>query len=230
MKKYLFALASLLLFGSCRTLNVQDYHRQSPLKEPIPALALKVHAESFAARFAGEVMEDFAIGSAGPRSSWVPSPFEVYTRVGASMQDVFTLLGNELKDNIIAQAAGQQYGQARFKLVYFNSTMPGWGWILPSVLTFNIANLAGMPYTRYRADLELQMEILDANQQVIAQYRAPGSGKATVALYYGYGGGDAYRKANLLALQQAMEGIRAKMEPDLAKLHNDLLAGNPEKK
>lgn len=191
----------------------------------MPALHMKVHAESFAARFAGEVMED-AVTSGYP---WIPSPYEVYTRIGASMQDVFALLGNELSENM-TRATGEKHGQARFKLLYYNSSMPGWGWIFPSVMTLNIANLAGMPYTKYRADLELQLEILDANQQVIAQYRAPGSGKATVALYYGYGGNAAYRKANLLALQEAMRGIRAKMEPDIAKLNSDLLAGGPEKK
>ena len=225
MKKISVAVCCLFLLSSCRTLKLQDYHQESALKEPMPALHMKVHAESFAARFAGEVMED-AVTSGYP---WIPSPYEVYTRIGASMQDVFALLGNELSENM-TRATGEKHGQARFKLLYYNSSMPGWGWIFPSVMTLNIANLAGMPYTKYRADLELQLEILDAKQQVIAQYRAPGSGKATVALYYGYGGSAAYRKANLLALQEAMRGIRAKMEPDIAKLNSDLLAGGPEKK
>lgn len=229
MKKMLFAVCALMLFASCRTLQVTDYHQRSPLKEPLPALKMKVHAESFAARFAGEVIESTIAGSAVSGYPWIPSPYEVYTRIGASMQDVFTLLGNELADNM-TQTGGEKRGEARFKLVYFNRTMPGWGWLIPSTLTLNIANLAGMPYTKYHAEIELQMEIVDVNQQVIAQYRASGSGKATVAFYYGYGGPAAYRKANLLALQEAMRGIRVKMEPDLARLNNDLLSAEPVNK
>lgn len=225
----LFALCALILLAGCRTLQVTDYHQHSPLKEPLPALKMKVHAESFAARFAGELFEDVVVSNSMYGYPWVPSPFEVHTRVGASMQDVFTILANELSDNM-TRSSGEKTGEARFKLVYYNRTMPGWGWVIPSVMTLNIANLAGMPFTRYQADLELQMEIVDANQRVIAQYRAPGTGKTTVAFYYGYDGASAHRKANLLALQEAMRGIRNKMEPDLARLNNELLAAEPVNK
>lgn len=229
MKKILFIACGLSLLVGCRTLNVSDYHQQTPLKEPLPALKLKVHAGSFTDRFAGEVLEDAVAGAPVYGYPWVPSPFEVYTRVGASMQDVFTLLGNELADNM-TRSNSERMGEARFKLVYYKSTMPGWGWLIPSIMTFNIANLAGMPYTKYQADLELQMEIVGVDQRVIAQYRAPGSGKSTVALYHGYSGHGAYRKANLLALQEAMRGIRAKMEPDLARLNSELQAAEPVNK
>ncbi|MCC6460701.1 MAG: hypothetical protein IT260_09555 [Saprospiraceae bacterium] len=224
--------ATMLLLGSCRSLKTQDFHQQAALTQPMPPLALKVHAESFLGHFAGDlakdVLSDAAMSRRGP---WMPfpSPYEVHSRVAEPMRDVFTVLGNELSDNML-QSAGEKYGQLRFKLVYYQSNTPGWGWVIPSVLTLNLANLAGMPFLRYRIDLELQMEILDRNQQVIAQYRAPGSGKSTVAMYYGYSGRDAYRKANLLALQDAMRAIRSKMEPDLTVLRDDLLAAGPEKK
>lgn len=229
MKRSLLFIAALLFFSNCRSLKISDFHQQSPVSNPVPPLALKVHTESFAAQFAGEMLEDALTNAAVAGVVWIPSPYEVYTQVGEPLRDVFTLLGNELSDNIM-ETSGARYGQVRFKLLYYNKTAPGWGWIFPSLLTLNIANLAGMPFTKYRADLELQMEILDARQQVIARYRAPGSGKSTVALYYGYSGPDAFRKANLLALQEAMRGIRHKMEPDLANLRENLLAAGPETK
>ena len=145
------------------------------------------------------------------------------------MRDVFTVLGNELNDNT-TQKAGEKYGQACFKLVHFERSNPGWGWVIPSTLTGFTANLFGMPLSKVRTDLELQMEILNARGVAIAQYRAPGSGKATMAMYYGYTGYGAGRKANLLALQEAMRSIRRQMEPDLAKITADLQAAGPLQK
>lgn len=220
-------IAALLFFSHCRTLTVGDFHQKTPVTKPVPPLTLKVHTESFFAQFAGEMLEDMMTEAAFSGGAWMPSPYEAYFQIGGPMRDVFTLLNNELTDNIM-ESGGNRYGQVRFKLMYYNKTMPGWGWILPSLFTLDIANLMGMPFTKYRTDLELQMEILDARQQVIARYQAPGAGKATVAMYYGYSGQEAYRKANLLALQEAMRGIRQKMEPDLAALRDKLLAAGPE--
>lgn len=222
MKKILLLSGLLIFMANCRTIKISDFHQQAPLSSTIPPMSLKVHAKSFLSRFANEVVEDGGY-------YWIPSPYEMHTRVGEPMRDVFTLLGNELADNM-AETSGDKYGQVRFKLEFYNQTVPGWGWIIPSISTLNIANVLGMPYTRYRVDLELQMEVLDANQQVLAQYRAPGKGKASVALYYGYTGPDALRKANLLALQEAMRGIRAQMERDLPKVREELLAVGPNKK
>lgn len=232
MRYYFVLLVSSLLLGSCRTLKIQDFHQQAALTQPMPPLALKVHAESFLGHFAGDLANDMLADAAMSRPGpWLPfpSPYEVHSRIAEPMRDVFTVLGNELTDNML-QPAGAPHGQIRFKLLYYQSRTPGWGWVIPSVFTLNIANLAGMPFLRYRIDLELQMEILDRNQRVVAQYRAPGNGKSTVAMYYGYTGREAYRKANLLALQDAMRAIRAKMEPDLSSLRDDLLAAGPEKK
>jgi hypothetical protein len=224
---FLIVLCALSL-GACRTLQMSDFHQQNQLKEPLPPLTLQVHAESFVGHFAAEMFKEGISNSAASGNPWVPSPFAIYTQLGEPMRDVFTVLGNELNDNT-TQRAGEKYGLARFKLVYYERREPGWGWLVPSVVTFGTANLFGMPANKIQANLELQMEILDANQNVVAQYRAPGSGKATVAMYYGYIGFDAKRKVNLLALQEAMRDIRRQMEPDIPKINADLQGTIPAK-
>lgn len=218
----------VLSLGACRSLKMSDFHQQNQLKEPLPPLTLKVHTESFAANFSYVLVKDEVVYASMSNDPWISSPFAVATALGEQMRDVFTVLGNELTDNT-ARNAGEKYGQARFKLIHYERPVPGWGWIIPSTLTLCTANLFGMPMSKVQSNLELQMEILDANQNVIAQYRAPGSGKATVAMYYGYNGYDANRKANLLALQEAMRGIRQQMEPDLQKISADLQNSGPVK-
>lgn len=217
---FLIVLCALSL-GACRTLQMSDFHQQNQLKEPLPPLTLQVHAESFVGHFAAEMLQEGMSYAAASGNPWIPSPFAVATQLGVPMRDVFTVLGNELNDNT-TRRAGEKQGQARFKLVYYERREPGWGWLVPSVVTLGTANLFGMPANKIQANLELQMEILDTNQNIVAQYRAPGSGKATVAMYHGYIGFDAKRKANLLALQEAMRYIRRQMEPDLAKINAGL--------
>jgi hypothetical protein len=46
-------------------------------------------------------------------------------------------------------------------------------------------------------------------------------------MYYGYRRGDAWRKANLLALQDAMNVIRPKIEADLPELKAQLMNAGP---
>ena len=228
MKNLPLAVLAVLLFSQCRTLKVEDYHRNAPLSQPIPPLALKVHSKSFAVQFTGQMLEDAFSDPNYPGAPLLLDPYQVYGQVYAPMQDVFTVLRNELSENML-QSTSQQYGQARFKLLNYNSRNSGWGWIIPSSFTLLFGNLAGMPFARYRIDLELQMEILDARHQVVARYQAPGTGKGTVAMYYGYNGIDAYRKANLLALQAAMQNICEQMTPELAHVREELLASGPVK-
>jgi hypothetical protein len=224
---FLIVLCAFSL-GACRSLKMSDFHQQNQLSEPLPPLSLQVHTESFAGHFVAEMFEENMANNSIYDVPWIPSPFEIYSQLGEPMRDVFTVLGNELTDNT-TQTAGEKLGQARFKLVYYERRIPGWGWIIPSSLTLCTANLFGMPFAKVSADVELQMEILDANKNIVAQYRAPGTGKATVAMYHGYSGLDAARKINLLALQDAMRGIRRQMEPDLAKLNADLQTAKPMK-
>src|SRR5262245_39211416 len=115
---FLIVLCALSL-GACRTLKMSDFHQQNQIKEPLPPLTLQVHAESFVGHFAAEMFEDGVTGSAAFGTPWIPSPFEIYTGLGEPMRDVFTVLGNELNDNL-TQRAGEKSGVARFKLVYYD--------------------------------------------------------------------------------------------------------------
>ncbi len=83
--------------------------------------------------------------------------------------------------------------------------------------------MLALPAGVTRSDVELQMEITDNNGKVLSRYRAPGSGKAKVAMYHGYSSFSALRKANLLALQNAMQSIQLQLAADLPELRAQLL-------
>lgn len=221
MKKsiILFALFALAL-GACRSLRVRDFHTDAAIPQRLPPLGLLVHERSFKEGFFAALDRDVLYTSmaVGP---YIPDPWMVYERTEHSLSDVFQVLDNELKDNI-NQQAGERYGNARFKLLYYERRNSGWGWLIPSIATFWTANLLGMPCNVHRIDLELQMEITDANGKVLCHYTATGTGKGKVAAYHGYDGITAIRKANLVAVQDAVSKLKTSMTPDIPALTEQL--------
>lgn len=226
MKHRLSVLFCLLLLVSCRTVKISDFHTNAPTPEPLPRLALEVHTESFALLFGKELAERILLQNALDPGSYIPNPIGVLAQVGQPVHDVFVMLGNELTDNLV-QSNGEQKGKARFKLIYYNRYNSGWGYTIPSILTLGTVNVLALPAGVTRAEVELQMEITDNAGNVLSRYRAPGSGKVKVAMYYGYSGFGAMRKANLLALQAAMQNIKLQMAADLPQLQNKLAAVTP---
>lgn len=223
MKKHSFLLLlAALSLGACRSLHVRDFHTDQTLPARLPHLSLLVHERSFLEAFdlalGREVFINSAVG--GP---YAPDPWMAYEVTDQALKDAFQVLGNELDENL-AQSANPSFGHARFKLLFYKRRNAGWGWSVASAATLFLPNLAGMPVKTYRAELDLQMEIVDAQDKVLARYTAPGTGKAMVAAYHGYDGTTATRKANLLALQDAMSNIKKKIEPEVPTLASQLEA------
>lgn len=212
-----------LLMGSCRTLQVRDFHTREAMPARLPKLALLVHErsflEAFDVAFTREVVINNMVG--GP---YAPAPWVAYGMTDQALQDVFNVLGNELEENMNQAAAGQAFGHAKFKLQHYQRRNSGWGWTIASASTLMIPNLFGMPLRTNRVELELQLEIEDAQGNTIARYTAPGVGKAPVAAYHGYDNTSATRKANLLALQDAMSVIKKQLNPNVPALNTQLEA------
>lgn len=221
MKKYFLPFLLLAFFlGSCRSLHVRDFHTDQSLPAPLPRLGLLVHERSFLEAFDYALDREVVIANVvgGP---YEPAPWVAYDVTDRALEDVFQVLGNELAENL-SQASKAKYGHARFKLLFYKRRNSGWGWSVASISTLLIPNLFGMPIKAYRTELELQKEIVDANGKMLLRYTAAGVGKAPVAAYHGYDNSTAIRKANLLALQNAMSKIKKKMDPDSPLLTTQL--------
>ncbi|HAD15132.1 MAG TPA: hypothetical protein DCF33_22130 [Saprospirales bacterium] len=215
--------------GACRTLQVRDFHTRDILPNRLPKLALLVHERSFLEAFDIALTREVVINNmvGGP---YAPAPWVAYGVTDQALQDVFNVLGNELEENMNQSATGQPFGHAKFKLLQYQRRNSGWGWTIASAGTLMIPNLFGMPLRTNRVELELQMEIEDAKGQTVVRYTAPGVGKARVAAYHGYDNTNAVRKANLLALQDAMSVIKQQLNSNVSTLNSQLeTAGTIEK-
>ena len=205
----------MLALSQCRSLRPTDFRTVPALPERLPSLRLLIHQASFRHAF------DAALYREGPAAT---DAWQTYSVTAGAMQDISHLLQNELSDNIM-QTGGLHAGQARFKLLFYNRHNSGWGYTIPSVLTLWTVNVLGLPYKTVRCDLDLQLEIADAKGRPIVTYSAAGVGRAKVAMYYGYNGGDAVRKANLKALKMALKAMETKLQKDVPMLSAQL-AGN----
>ncbi len=214
-KTILFLACCVLVLSQCRTLRPADFRTTPALPERLPPLRLLIHQASFGQAF------DAALFRQGPAAT---DPWQAYSVTTGALRDVSHLLQNELADNVM-QAGNAQAGQARFKLLFYNRRNSGWGYAIPSILTLSGLNLLGMPYGTVRCDLDLQLEIADAKGRPIVTYSAPGTGKAKIALYYGYITPDAVRKANLEALKMALKAMEAKLQEDVPVLAAKLAGG-----
>ena len=221
MKKSILLLAiCALALGACRSLRIRDFHTNEAIPQRLPRLGLLVHERSFLDAFFADIDRDVLLLSNGD-GPYIPSPWEVYQRTDLTLSDVFQVLENDFQDNINL-SGGEKHGNARFKLLYYEQRNAGWGLLFPSIATFGVANLLGMPCIIYRVDVELQMEITDVHGTVLNRYSAPGSGKGKVAAYHGYGVYPALRKANLVAVQDALSSIKTKMTADIPALTEQL--------
>lgn len=229
MKKYFLPLLLLPLFmGSCRTLQVRDFHTKQEIPARLPPLGLLVHERSFLEAFDYALGREVVIANTvgGP---YAPAPWVAYNVTDQALEDAFQVLGNELDDNL-NQRINPDFGHARFKLLFYKRRNSGWGWTVASAATLLIPNLFGMPVRTQRVELELQMEIVDANSKSLVRYVSVGTGKAQVAAYHGYDNSTATRKANLLALQDAMSNIKKKLESDVPSLTSQLEAAGTLRK
>ena len=223
MKKYTLPFLLLALsLAACRSLRSHDFHTNQSLPTRLPHLGLLVHERSFLEAFDYEFAHDVASlnATSGP---YYPDPWIAYQVTDQALQDAFNLLGNEINENL-SQTSSPRYGHARFKLLFYQCRNSGWGWTMTSFATLFVPNLVGMPVGMFKSEIELQMEIVDAEGKVLVRYTAPGMGKAPMAAYYGYDNATATRKANLLALKDAMSKIKIKLEPDVPSLASQLEA------
>lgn len=216
-KHFLTFLLIALSFSACRSLRVRDFHTTQNLPERLPRLSLLVHERSFLEAF------DFALDRDVVSGPYFPEPWEAYQVTDQALEDVFHVLDNDLNENINL-VSRESYGHARFKLLFYKRRNSGWGWTVASISTFFIPNFLGMPVSTHRVEMEVQMEILDADGKMLGRYTAPGKGKVQVAMYYGYESSIATRKANLLALQNAMSNIKKRLEANAHSLSSQLEA------
>ncbi len=141
-------------------------------------------------------------------------------------QTEFRLFREEMENNIMSPY-GDKFGSA----FYSSRTIEnkeGFGYFFTSAMTLYFINLVGFPIHRVEKTIEVELRILDLKGRLIGKYTGRGSGKAYIALYYGFDWVSAYDKVMYESVNEALSNIRAEINQDAERIRAELLKTEKE--
>lgn len=202
---------TLLISSSCTTLRVSDFPQGTAIASKLPALEPIFDYHSFQNAYpdfyeassgtALRLDDNFSIFTGTSRARAVSNETKAY--------DAVHLFEKEVRDNI-SQATGKIYGSAVCKVGFGNSS-GNWTNPVVSTLTLGVLNLFGYPYSIIQDELEVIVEIRDAENYIVGRYSAIGFGEFKTTIYRSNG---ATRLAHARAFVDAMEKIKFQLEKD----------------
>lgn len=120
--------------------------------------------------------------------------------------DVVTLFEREVRDKI-TQSVGKRKGYINLKIPAI-VVAEDYGWGILSILTLGLPAFVGMPVNAVKTAMDIEVEIYDLEENMVARYNATCERKSHVAFYHGYDKEGALRKSNLDAFKCAMNDIK----------------------
>lgn len=92
---------------------------------------------------------------------------------------------------------------------------------LPTALLLYTPMLVGVPLAFPKMELEIELRIYDAKRKLIGLYTGTGSGRVTMAMYYGYGI-TGPQKMYADAVNEALDQIRSQIRSDVMQINDAL--------
>jgi hypothetical protein len=236
MNKISLILVLFLVIIGCKSIRVTDLKVSSPNKQLLPGLEPQINLTSFETAYSLGTTK--STGASGGMGQGLGGGTIVGVGVSSSVstsvkdkriQDALIIYEREIRENI-TQGNEKPKGYAICKITTGQTKLGGAGWIILSGVTLMIPNIFGMPYGNYKTELEVEVEIQDSCKNTIGRYTGYGFGKATLAAYWGYGGGNGHitgnesgaRKSNIIAFKMAILEVKNKINADYGRLIKEL--------
>jgi len=166
-----------------------------------------------------------------PISAKLP-PLEIYAdqgplamNDGALPDDPLKLFQQECRLNLTEATDTATFGYAKLVVKKVKTLRTGRGLQGIQVLTFMVPAVFGVPLEWYKTTLQAELQVSDANGNLLGTYTGSGNSEVKVAMYHGYSQTDAPRLADIIALRGAMAQIRPQIDTATARLRPLLLAG-----
>ncbi len=146
-----------------------------------------------------------------------------FNRSNASMtvdNDIRTLFENDVKENI-TNPYGQQYGWVVLNPKTLERKHMAHHLSVINFMTLGIANLFGVNIRKYKTFIELEVEIFNANDDLIGRYLGTGE-LITKVNKYKKNQADHYRMATIKVSKQALAEIKEQINTDFDRLNANL--------
>ncbi|QKG52847.1 hypothetical protein [Hymenobacter sp. BRD67] len=144
---------------------------------------------------------------------------------GALPEDPLRMFKAELQRNVVEPTDTATYGYARLVVTKVKTTRTGRSLQAAQVVTFLIPSLFGAPLEWYKTDIQAEVQMMNANGELLGTYTGRGTSNVKVAMYHGYSQTDAPRLADVLALREALAQIRPQLDTAATRLRPLLMAG-----
>lgn len=144
---------------------------------------------------------------------------------GALPEDPLRMFKAELQRNILEPTDSTTYGYARLVITKVHTTRTGRSLQAAQVLTMLMPSVVGAPLEWYKTDIQAEVQMMNANGELLGTYTGSGTSNVKVAMYHGYSQTDAPRLADVIALREALAKIRPQLDTAATRLRPLMLAG-----
>ncbi|WBO85126.1 hypothetical protein [Hymenobacter yonginensis] len=146
---------------------------------------------------------------------------------GALPDDPLRVFRQEVGQNLMEAADTSRYGYVKLLVKQAEVTRTGRFFQGVQMVTMMVPSLLGLPVEYYRTNVQAEVQILNAHNDVIGTFSGAGRSKVRVAMYHGYSQANAPRLADMQALRLALDQIRPQLEASADTLRQQLLATGP---
>ena len=142
---------------------------------------------------------------------------------GTLAEELIPLFRGEIRQNIAEPTDTATFGYARLLLTHAKVQRTGRAVQMLQMVTLLIPSVLGVPLETYKTNITAEVQITDAQGEVLGRYTGQGQSSVRVAMYYGYSQQMAPRLANILALREALAQIRPQIDSAAVRLRPLLL-------
>ncbi|GAA4369587.1 hypothetical protein GCM10023185_43360 [Hymenobacter saemangeumensis] len=144
---------------------------------------------------------------------------------GALPEDPLAVFKQECRVNLTEPTDSAAYGYARFVVKKVNTIRLGRGLQAFQMATLLLPSVFGIPLEWYQTTLQAEVQVTDADGNILGSYTGTGTSKVKVAMYHGYSQSDAPRLADIIAMRNALAQIRPQLDTASLRLRPLLMAG-----
>lgn len=209
-----------ILLTACRSIPFEEFRSEVRNPQLLPALHIAIDSLSLETFYwHDQTTYDYL------DDEWYTQLYKYPYVRDIRVQDAIMLFERDVKDNL-TNPRGNKYGYITCKIVTGECRYSAVNALL-SLATLFIPNLFGLPFNNHMTHLEIEVEVYDTRENLVARYDATGYSKVPIALWRGYRTSDAYRLSNMKAFKLALEDIKKKIAQDFDEINQKLLISGP---
>lgn len=139
----------------------------------------------------------------------------------ANADEMMVYFARSVNKNISSRV-GVEHGYISCNITALENQDRSGGLIILNGLTLFIPTVLGLPITNDGVQLEIEVQVRDCEQRVLAVYQGQGGARMVSGMYYGYQMNASHRLVRLRAMQKALDQVKEQIAKDKDMLEKQL--------